>query len=398
MDESYAGTSQAEVPEGNVEQIAPQTPASPDVSPDGGFTPIDIDDDGTADGFWGTIPEFGTFVVLDENGDGTPDYTEIDVNDDGQVDVTVQREEGGFRVAIDTDGDGLVDAEKVLTEAELQAQMPALWELLAPTAGEPAPEPAQPAGPVVEDGRIVGDPFAYSDDWFKQAFDGSCLPASVAQIYTEYTGQEITDLEFVDLVNQQGGWVVGPDGTPGLMPASAVDLLNSAGIDATLQYSDLDGLLSALDAGRAVMVAVDSGEYWFGEGAEDDTADHAVLVTGIDVEAGIVYLSDTGIEGGDMLQVPLDTFLDAWADSDNTMVVCEQSAEEFRTGQPATQSPIPPGQPGADAAGDLGDGVGFPAVEPQSAIEQTTSWLVQHPWIVLPIVLAAGAGIARLSK
>lgn len=316
----------------------------------------DTDGDRAPDAAWGYLTGVGSFTALDPDQDGATDRLEIDTDGDGYVDLVVVAQEGGWLASVDVDRDGVLDSEVFLTAEQLAVELPELLYLLgggdasAPAEPAPAPEPSAPSddvapddpadpaapepqdggAPDVVDGRIVGDPFAYSETWFNQAFDGSCLPASVAQIYSLYTGEAATDLDFVALVNEVGGWIVGPDGVPGLAPEAAVTLLEEAGIDVSLQTSDLDGLVSALDQGYAVMVAVDSGEYWYGESVEDDQMDHAVLVAGIDVEQGIVYLSDTGTAEGNMLEVPLETFLDAWQDSDNTMVVTEETVAEHR--------------------------------------------------------------------
>lgn len=180
---------------------------------------------------------------------------------------------------------------------------------------------------VVVDGQLVGDPQDASEHWFQQAADGYCLPASIAEIVSEYTGIDYTDESaFVELANSHHLFGTRPDGGVGISFGSGVQLLEQAGVPVTLGYGDIDALAEDLAEGRGVIVCIDSGEVWdpSSETVEDDTADHAVVVTGIDTERGIVYLSDPGSPDGNMEQVPLAAFADAWADSHNAMIVCDQ--------------------------------------------------------------------------
>ena len=415
-------------------------------------TPIDMDGDGRYDSAYGYLAEVGEFALLDADADGRAEYFEVDTDGDGLVDVTLEAAGDSWHVQVDSDQDGIVDSEFTITSEDLAAQLPGLWQILA---GDPAQMPGQPAPadpatadpgadggevwvPEVVDGQIVGDPFAYSDLWFQQTFDGSCLPASVAQIYSLYTGEEVSDLAFVEIANQYGGWMVGEDGVPGMAPETAVALLESVGIDAELRTSDLAGLATALEQGYAVMVAVDSGEIWYGETTEDNTMDHALLVAGIDMENGIVYLSDTGTDVGNMLAVPLDTFLDSWQDSGNTMVVTEETVEEHRSGEvveaPAEYSEDVTQQPGGDVTQAPPDAfepsgasrepsetvpVAEPPVEPAaglpaldlteglpeliepfepSPLEQVVRTLVSSPWILLPVALVGARLISQSTK
>ena len=413
-------------------------------------TPIDMDSDGSYDAAFGYLLEVGEFALLDSNADGVAEYIEVDTDGDGLVDVTVEAQgDDTWLVRVDQNQDGQVDSEFTLTSDELATQVPGLWQILAgdpaqiatdPATADPGTDDGTAWVPEVEDGQIVGDPFAYSDLWFQQAFDGSCLPASVAQIYSLYTGEPVTDLAFVDLANQYGGWIVDEEGTPGMAPETAVALLEAVGIDASLQTSDLAGLTLALEDGYAVMVAVDSGEIWYGETTEDNAMDHALLVAGIDMETGTVYLSDTGTDQGNMLAVPLDTFLDSWQDSGNTMVVTEETVIEHRgeaAAEPApdpqqdvTQTPggdvtqVPPDafepsgaaqEPGEAVLPTLDDTGDQPAAElpaidltadlpdlveryEPTPVEQVVRTLVSSPWILLPVALVGARLISSSTR
>lgn len=365
----------------------------------------------------GYLDGFGQFEVVDLDGDGVADRLGIDGDGDGIVDFSIDRSGDLFVISGDSDHDGVPDWQESFTAAELQAQHPELWGIISDTAGllgDPGryrsdDSVARPdtGSYTIADGVMYGDPFALGDEWFSQAWNGSCLPASVAQIYMEYTGQSVTDLDFVNLANQVfqehgGGWIVGEDGVPGLPPAAAADLLQEAGIPATYEEGlTLDDLRAAVEQGP-VMVAVDSGEYWTGEPVEDNQMDHAVDVTAVGplIDASgnlvldeygqtieVVYLSDTGIETGNRLPVPVDVFMDAWKDSGFAAVVCEVSADDFR----------------ASHAGGVERPGGVPLDSgPVDSVKDAASWLAAHPsWWVVPVRLVvpavAAAGVAAFA-
>ena len=71
--------------------------------------------------------------------------------------------------------------------------------------------------------------------------------------------------------------------------------------------------------------------------ADDLVAGHAVVITGIDDEAGVVYINDPGFPDGAGLEIPLDQFEDAWEDSDNTVVTATGGGEVGATGVPADE-------------------------------------------------------------
>ncbi len=202
-----------------------------------------------------------------------------------------------------------------------------------PPVEPPVEAPADPPVDPAQDGsRLDSGPDGKSH-WFLQAADGYCLPASVAQIVSEYSGRHYADeSEFVATANQLGLFVTDDAGNPAMQLDSAVTLLEKAGVPARVEIGSLDALTAAIAEGRGVIAAVDSGEYWFGETAEDGNADHAVVVTGVDVAQGTVTLSDPGIPNGDGARVPIALFEDAWRDSGYAMVACDQPASDAPQG------------------------------------------------------------------
>jgi hypothetical protein len=370
--------------------------------------PIDGDGDGLTDGYWGVLQTGEGVVVLDPDGNRAADELRIDTDGDGYVDIVVSREGTGYHVYVDDDHDGTMDDDFSVTTEELAAQAPDLSALLAVELplGTDSGVDGDTSGDypdVTEDGTIVGDPFGASDYWFNQAWNGSCVPASIAQVISVYTGEQFTDLDLIDAVNAVGGWSVGPDGVPGMTPDAAEEVFDYLGIPADSTHSDLDELTGWLAEGRGVVVFVDADEIWGGadDGVADDY-DHAVVITGIDSEAGLVYLSDTGTPDGNLETVPLEVFLGAWEDSGNAVVSVDMTADEYRE----SVADVEADQAGTET-GSLVGGVGGPAdqhadaelslasvSDRQQPYEQVLSFVAQQHWVLIPVLLGAGAAIS----
>lgn len=264
---------------------------------------------------------------------------------------------------------------------EVEAQLPGEELLVDPAAVEFPDLQFDAAGPdsgeLVVEGQLIGDPEGASEHWFEQAANGFCVPASVAQIVSEYSGVHHGDeLAFVERANELHLFVVGPDGVPGINAEGAAALLEDAGIPAeSVSGLTMDNLVQYVDEGRGVLLAVDSGELWYGETENvDEAADHALVLTGFDPEAGVAILSDPGSPTGDEFEVPISELERMWADSGNTAVVCD----------------VPPGElPGATFE---------PTVEPTAVPAQGNNavieWLLQHPYVLIPVVL----GIAAVAR
>ncbi|MCS5732651.1 cysteine peptidase family C39 domain-containing protein [Herbiconiux daphne] len=402
-------------------------PTDPGYPADGGG---DASSASAATSFSGLLSTGVPYTVLDDDGDAHPDTVLIDLDGDGFADLTVERSGGDFHV---TGG----DIDEYVPITALRSEMPEVYALFGDLADPTADELID-----IQDGEIIGDPFEASRTWFEQSFNGSCVPASVAQILSEYLGVQPDDQHFVDDVNALGLWNVAPDGTPSLSLEDAQTIFASEGIPTTQTVSDVDGLTTALAEGYRPLVYVDSGKYWEVDDTDGDGADHAVTVTGINLDEGVVYLNDTGTDTGEALRVSIDDFEAAWAQSGNTMLVCDQTPEEFQEDQrelrleeaglpagdegldePATDAP-PLDEPDATTAGsDTGAGEANPvidvltdagtdgsAAEPvDSPLDDVLSGTVPQPnlistvvhtapWILLPIVLGAGAAAAAVAR
>ena len=363
---------------------------------DAGWVAYDTDGDGTVDAEAWSFADGTWQALIDVDGNGQPDVLAIDTNGDDVEDIQVwDNGDGTFTVLYDADGDGTFEVQNTFDQAELDARLPGAADLLhtqyagaLPT--EPTTAPTDPttdpttdpsdvgydptdAGydPTVDGDQMAGDPVADSQYWFNQAENGFCVPSSVAMIVSAYTGEEIlSEEQFVALANDLGLFNVDMEGTPSMTMDGALTLLEAAGIPAEMVVGDMNSLYDAVDEGRGVMLFIDSDEVWFDNGEGDHAPDHAVVITGIDREAGVAYLSDPGSPDGNMEVVPLSILEDAWEDSGYTMVVCDEPAPDF-SGDAATTAH---------------------GAQPQvSGLQATTASLVSSPWALLPVVLPADA-------
>jgi hypothetical protein len=160
---------------------------------------------------------------------------------------------------------------------------------------------------------------------------------------------------------------VGPDGVRGLTVEGALEVLEASGVPASIIYQgSVSDLAGYLEAGHGIMVFIDSGEVWEGEADEDNAPDHMAIVAGIDTERGVVLLSDPGTPTGNLEEVPIEVFQDAWADSDDAMIVADEPAP---THVPADEADV----------------------HAASQTAMTTARTVTGPWVLLPVALPAPA-------
>ena len=167
-------------------------------------------------------------------------------------------------------------------------------------------------------------------------------------------------------------------------------LLESYGVPADLYTGTVADLGRYLEAGHDVMVFVDSSEIWYGSDddatAGDRGTDHFLLVTGIDLENGVAYLSDPGNPAGGGPVVSLSVPEDAWADGvpPNQMLVTSAPAPGGAVGEPWAASLADPTAPG-----EVPDA--FTADAPPGTVATTS-----EGFVVLPIVLGEAVVDARV--
>jgi hypothetical protein len=253
----------------------------------------------------------------------------------------------------------------------------------APGTGTPAY-----SGPPAE----IGNPAEYQHYWFYQELNGYCVPASVTEVIEAQTGLTLHD---TGLVEQEASQLGLPTGTQGMTLDQAQELLQHFGIPSHVEQAGsgatlagggtaqaaADELAGYLEQGRNIIVGVNANPIWYHteDSAQnpDGAADHALIVTSINVAADTVTLSDTGTTGGNEETVPFDVFMDAWHASDYGMLV--------------TDDPVG----GADhaaaltAVADMEHSPGL-AHDAGTIASDISSTLHHEGFILLPVALAAG--------
>ena len=271
---------------------------------------IDFDGDGISDAVSMVDVATGAeYIGLDSDMDGQLDTMIVDADGDGTIDSA----------SMDTDGDGVLDTE------------------LDPETGEPTDEPCELDPEVAEtddgtgeitldDDAIHGDPMAEIPYHQAQVGPNDCLPTSVAMVLSEITGSEVPQGDLVDLANELN--LLGPTG---MSMEGGLQLLEHYGVDAEVQSGSMDDLRTMLDNGDPIIIGLDSDDL-YGEGdapfSDDLVAGHAVVITGIDDEAGVVYINDPGFPDGAGVAISIEAFEDAWVDAGNTMIVAEAPAAD----------------------------------------------------------------------
>jgi hypothetical protein len=217
----------------------------------------------------------------------------------------------------------------------------ALGMTLGLTAGAAHATPDPPRS----EGALYGNPAAAAPFWRYQGYDDDCVEMAVSDVVGELTGRQPSERDIVKLARSTPSTVhPGPIYTKpkNHKPGSGTSfddepaLLAHYGIHAVTTDTEsaaesgvptgMNALEQDLADGRKVIAAVNSELIW-GEPVEDKTPDgqpeanHAVVVTGVDTAAGVVYLNDSGSEDGPNERVPIDVFARSWATSDDQMTV-----------------------------------------------------------------------------
>lgn len=299
-------------------------------------------------------------MVFDSDGDGVADTTMIDTDGDQYADIMVYEEAGYSEAVIDSDGDGyfdtfvadtdgngVVDVHIVdqngdgVAEYEAYGEDPNggdlnsadLYEIdevdgadVTDTAVFDADVTTITDDPIELPDSVHGEPMA--EITYHQAQPGpvDCLPTSVAMVLTEITGELVPAEDVVALANEMDMMT-----STGMAAEDGVRLLEEYGIDAELTSGTVDELRDQLDAGTEVIIGLDSADLYSNGGGPFDQgmeAGHAVVITGIDDEAGLVYINDPGFPDGAGVAISIEMFEDAWEDSGNLMIEISESADE----------------------------------------------------------------------
>ena len=337
------------------ETLTPSTPSTTDstdaTTTDATTTDPDLTDIDNTDNTDNTVTlthEDGTTheVSTDLDTDIETDVTDpVDITDTTDNTVTLTHEDGTtHEVNIDeadpsTEEDS-IDATPIIEPADEDVDRTVEQEEPAPLIDDapPADEPVEDV-PVIaeetglEDG-VAGNHFLWEDDWFWQEVNGYCGPTAAAFLLNQFQDAGISNPEY--MVEQAVSMGLMDDPTQGMYTDDLATLLTNSGLPAEMQTSNMDDLAQKLEDGYGIIACVDSGEIWGDDPAdqmyEDNTMDHFLVVSEIDFNRGVVTLTDPGAPYGNGLEVPIDQFEDAWADSDHTMVVTTDVDEELKGG------------------------------------------------------------------
>jgi hypothetical protein len=179
-------------------------------------------------------------------------------------------------------------------------------------------------------GQMYGNPQAAAPYWRYQHQE-DCGLMAVADVVGQLTGREPTQVGielrgiFTKSVAHRGD-VYLFDGTS---PEDMVALLQHYGIDSDLTTGNtMQTIEQDLDGGHKVIAALNAETIWNyppGQGQRTQP-DHAVVVTGVDTANNIVHLNDSGTPNGRDELIPMDTFTQAWATSNNLLIVTQQTS------------------------------------------------------------------------
>jgi hypothetical protein len=293
---------------------------------------VDADGDGYSETLYYDSDADGTYdvVSVDGDGDGYADMSAIDVDADGDVDT----------VAEDTDADGMVDTVADDTDGD-----GILESLAADRDGDGLTEwfgTDTDGDGVADEEHTVDDPTATAEggvhggsetEWYQeQAIAGQCVPTSVAMIVSEHTGEWIDFEDAVATADDLELLAGGEDSPKGMWAQQAEALLEHYGVEAHVEHGDIEALSDHLDDGHGVIAIIDANEIW--DMPDGPGTNHALVVTGVDEEAGTVTLNDPGQPDGGGIEVPIDEFMDAWSDGGNQMVVTDDPASGFDAPDP----------------------------------------------------------------
>ena len=182
----------------------------------------------------------------------------------------------------------------------------------APLACGPVPAAQAQTG-------MYGDPAAAAPFW-RQQHSGDCGEMAVADVVGQISGNEPTEQQITSVAETTPGVAgAGPiyrGGRTDTLTQNLPVLLAHYGVQSSLDHPRIAGLEQDLAQGHKVITPVDGPTLWNIPGR----VSHAVVVTGIDPQAGVVHLNDS-VKAGPDEQVPLATFEKAWGTTQNLAVV-----------------------------------------------------------------------------
>ena len=296
--------------------------------------PVPDDSPGVAEEFPQPVPETGpadaphTAALI--NGSSTPDATSIGLSESRPLSPAA---ETALQAMYEIVADGQINFDDVTAiETLLSLDLSAADRIVLIERFDAA----------VADGTIPTH-FEVPDNFWEQQDLDNC--AVVAQKML---------LDAAGIPNSEGALTLRAvlDGSlPSLdsgMNASRIgEILERHGVSVhTRPHLTLSEIEELLREGHGLIVLVDADELWFGD---DDTLDrgtganHAVVLLEIDrtdPDNPVAVMNDSGIPDGAERRVPLETFMDAFADSGNLAIVTDQTIEELRLVNPDVQTAL----------------------------------------------------------
>ncbi|OBG63404.1 MULTISPECIES: C39 family peptidase [unclassified Mycobacterium] len=204
------------------------------------------------------------------------------------------------------------------------------------TAGTGRADAGPPRATTIASG-VYGDPDAAAQFWQQQSYEDNCGLASVADVVGEVTGHSPTEQQIIKLAQQtpssiRNGPIYAPTGDPahdgpngGIDMADTVVLLDHYGIKSHMTYDKhpeevgLSSLEQYLGANRKVIAWVNSGTI-LNSNDQRTSADHLLVVTGIDTNSDVVHLNDPYADHANT-KVSIATFMTAWKIGQESIVV-----------------------------------------------------------------------------
>jgi hypothetical protein len=196
-------------------------------------------------------------------------------------------------------------------------------------------------------GTMYGDPAAAAQWWRHQQYDDCAIMAS-ADVVGQETGREPSEPAIIKVAQNTPSAVhagsiyirptdkKNPNSGMGTNPADIPTLLAHYGVKAVITDkhnaahtgvpTGLEAVEQQLAAGHKVIVGLNAEMIWHQSVENKDengnpVADHAVVVTGVDIANGVVHLNDSGTKKGRDEEIPLQLFLKAWDTGDDFMAV-----------------------------------------------------------------------------
>lgn len=184
---------------------------------------------------------------------------------------------------------------------------------------------------------VYGDPDAAAEFWQQQSYEDNCGLASVADVVGEVTGHSPTEQQIIKLAQHtpssiRNGPIYAPTGDPahdgpngGIDMADTVVLLDHYGIKSHMTYDKhpeevgLSSLEQYLAANRKIIAWVNSGTI-LNSNDQRTSADHLLVVTGIDTNSDVVHLNDPYADHANT-KVSIGTFMTAWKIGQESIVV-----------------------------------------------------------------------------